>query len=230
MKKNKLVVCILIILFLLIVNLNNVLALDLGKILPDGDDMLAKANSVGNEDNIYDGFNSIAGILTFIGVFAAAIIGIALGIRFMFAASAEQKADIKKSMMPWVTGTAIILGALIIWNLSIDIIQDIHKDTAGSNAGSPTYTDSNTSPSDKYYTRKYFDEMMEYFDVKNSDIIGVRPVNTEQWLEEHPDFDNNYADNWYSSKLDQWDGIRITAHTYTYDDYYKSVRFSRRKV
>lgn len=209
MKKNKLVVSILIILFILVINVNNVLAFDLDKIIHDGDDFLAGGNTVGNTDDMYEGFNKLAGIITFIGIFVAAGIGIVLGIRFTLAASSEQKAEIKKSMMPWVAGTMIVIGALVIWKLSINFIQDIHKDTAGSNPGNPTYP----NPSGGYTeeTLNNYRLYLQAYDARNNGTYY-------NFLNSHPDFDDDAFDDWRVQM--GLDGVwKISTGQYTIDDF-----------
>ena len=47
-----------------------------------------------------------------------------LGIKFM-AASAEDKAKIKESMIPYVVGCIVIYGAFFIWKLAIMVVGDL---------------------------------------------------------------------------------------------------------
>ena len=54
--------------------------------------------------------NKIMGILQVVGVLIAVIILMVLGIKYMMG-SAEEKAEYKKSMMPYVIGAALIFAA-----------------------------------------------------------------------------------------------------------------------
>lgn len=65
-------------------------------------------------------FNSL---LT-LGVIITVAIGGVLGIKFM-TSSAEDKAKIKESMVPYVIGSAVIFGSLAIWKISITIFSQM---------------------------------------------------------------------------------------------------------
>ena len=52
------------------------------------------------------------------------IIGTVLGIKFMVA-SAEDKAEVKKALVPYIIGCAVIFGAFTIWNIAVNIGQDV---------------------------------------------------------------------------------------------------------
>ena len=53
---------------------------------------------------------SIVGILQTVGIILSVVILIVLGIKYMMG-SAEEKADYKKSMMPYIVGAALIFAA-----------------------------------------------------------------------------------------------------------------------
>ena len=65
-------------------------------------------------------FNSL---LT-IGIVLTVIIGIILGIKFMIA-SAEDKAEIKKALIPYILGCVLIFGAFTIWKLVVSILNNL---------------------------------------------------------------------------------------------------------
>ena len=54
--------------------------------------------------------NSIIGILQVVGIVLSVVILIVLGIKYMMG-SAEEKAEYKKTMMPYVVGAALIFAA-----------------------------------------------------------------------------------------------------------------------
>ena len=77
--------------------------------------------------NIADFKISIDGIfnvLVALGTVLTVIIGGILGVKFM-AASAEDKAKIKESIIPYAMGCAIIYGAYIIWKLIVSVLGGI---------------------------------------------------------------------------------------------------------
>lgn len=80
----------------------NVLALTPGDIKGSG--------SVTGETEITNIGKSVVGILQTVGIVLSVIILIVLGIKYMMG-SAEEKADYKKSMMPYIVGAALIFAA-----------------------------------------------------------------------------------------------------------------------
>ena len=57
--------------------------------------------------------NSIIGIITTVGVVVAVVILLVLGIKYMMG-SASEKAEYKKTMMPYLVGAILIFGASAI--------------------------------------------------------------------------------------------------------------------
>lgn len=82
-----------------------------------------RANSAINESS-NEGFEELAGFLWGIGLFAILIIGVILGIRYIMS-EPEQKASLKKSLIAYVVGSIVILGASGIWKLIVDILEDL---------------------------------------------------------------------------------------------------------
>ena len=66
--------------------------------------------------------NDLYSILFTLGVAVTVIIGGVLGIKFMLA-SAEDKAKVKESMIPYVIGCVVIYGALGIWKICIQLFS-----------------------------------------------------------------------------------------------------------
>lgn len=60
-----------------------------------------------------------------IGTALSAIVGVILGISFMLA-SAEDKAQIKEKMIPYIVGCVIIFGAFGIWRVVIQILEGLN--------------------------------------------------------------------------------------------------------
>ena len=63
-------------------------------------------------------------ILLGIGVFLAVAVGMYLAIKFMLA-SAEDKAKVKESLVPYIAGCVVIFGAFTIWKLAIVLLSGI---------------------------------------------------------------------------------------------------------
>ena len=82
-----------------------------------------RANSVMNESS-FGGIEDLSGLLFGAGIFVSAIVGTIIGIKFMLV-SPDEKANLKKDLIPYIAGTVIILGALGIWKLAVTIFEDM---------------------------------------------------------------------------------------------------------
>lgn len=105
-KVNKKIVCVLLLVFIvLMVNIATVFAYELPvNVNPKGQTIDPNVSSTGNKILAY-----IQGIGTFIAVGVLMF----LGIKYM-TASANEKADIKKSIIPYIIGAIILLVAVNI--------------------------------------------------------------------------------------------------------------------
>lgn len=75
-----------------------------------------------NKDQLSDASSSIYNTLLMISFVVVAVVGITLGIKFMMA-SAEEKADIKKSLIIFLIGTIVVYGAFGIWKVIVDYLN-----------------------------------------------------------------------------------------------------------
>lgn len=66
--------------------------------------------------------NDLYSIVFTLGVAVTVIIGGVLGIKFMLA-SAEDKAKVKESMVPYIVGCVVIYGAVGIWKICIQLFS-----------------------------------------------------------------------------------------------------------
>ena len=78
---------------------------------------LEPGNLTGDTSKVQDGVNSIndvgnsiVGVLQVVGIVLSVIVLIILGIKYMMG-SAEEKAEYKKTMMPYIVGAALIFAA-----------------------------------------------------------------------------------------------------------------------
>lgn len=82
----------------------------------------------GNADvsttNIMNLGNSIVTVVQVAGIVIAVVILLILGIKYMMG-SAEEKADYKKSMIPYIVGAVIIFGATSIVKVVYDIASAV---------------------------------------------------------------------------------------------------------
>lgn len=75
-------------------------------------------------DNLQAGSNTLYNILLGIGVFLTVAVGMYLAIKFMLS-SAEEKAQVKESLIPYIAGCVVIFGAFTIWKLAIILLSGI---------------------------------------------------------------------------------------------------------
>lgn len=68
--------------------------------------------------------NTVYNILLVVGTSIAVIMGAILGIKLM-ASGVEQKAEVKKLLIPYVVGCIVIFGGFGIWKLAVTILQGI---------------------------------------------------------------------------------------------------------
>ena len=68
--------------------------------------------------------NQIAAIIRTVGIVASVIILMILGIKYMMG-SAEEKADYKKTMIPYVVGAVVLFGASALAGAIVELAQGI---------------------------------------------------------------------------------------------------------
>ena len=76
------------------------------------------------EDDIIDMIKSIYQILLVLGIVAAVIIGLILSIKFI-TGGLEEQAKIKEMLVPYVVGCIVIFTAFTIWQIVVNILQDV---------------------------------------------------------------------------------------------------------
>lgn len=77
-----------------------------------------------NEGDIKTIISEIYNILFPLGIVITVAVGGVLGIKFMMA-SAEDKAKVKESMLPYVVGCAVIFGTFAIWKTAVTIFSSL---------------------------------------------------------------------------------------------------------
>lgn len=68
--------------------------------------------------------NQIIGIITTVGVVVAVVVLLILGIKYMMG-SASEKAEYKKTMIPYIVGAALIFGASAITKVVIGLASGL---------------------------------------------------------------------------------------------------------
>ena len=89
-------------------------------IIKSGDEFINGGNILINKQKLDEKQSFIFNSLLSVGVVLTVVIGGFLGIKFMLA-SAEDKAEIKQMLIPYVVGCIVIYGAFGIWKLIITI-------------------------------------------------------------------------------------------------------------
>lgn len=77
-------------------------------------------------DNIQNLGNSIIAVVRVVGVVIAVVILLILGIKYMMG-SAEEKADYKKSMIPYIVGAVLIFASTAIVGVIYDMASSLNS-------------------------------------------------------------------------------------------------------
>ncbi len=123
MKKQVKVLSIaLIVLTVLLAISNIVLATDIpGKI-----DQIAQGNSTVNTDKVVNLGATIVTIMQTVGIVVAVVVLLVLGIKYMMG-SAEEKAEYKKTMIPYLVGAVLIFASTTIVNVVYNIANGFNQ-------------------------------------------------------------------------------------------------------
>lgn len=79
-------------------------------------------NAVLDDTSFKEVSNVIYNILLTVGIVAAVIVGLIIGIRMMIGSS-TQKAETKELLIPYIVGCVVIFGAFGIWKLVVEILN-----------------------------------------------------------------------------------------------------------
>ena len=95
---------------------------DIGTVISQGEEWIKNGKVQINPDKLRTSQSFIYNALLAVGIIITVIWGGFLGIKFMLA-SAEDKADIKQSLIPYAIGCATIYGAFAIWKIVITVLD-----------------------------------------------------------------------------------------------------------
>ena len=137
MKKTMFSILLIILAFILVMNINPVYAKvtrtkqgtshNLGEIINEADGFVEKGESGTeriDEASLIDMSNTIYNILLGVSIVIAVILGIILGIKFV-TEGVEGQSEVKKALIPYVAGCAIVFGAFTIWKVVVDVLQNL---------------------------------------------------------------------------------------------------------
>lgn len=85
-----------------------------------------KGTTSGAQSDVVNIGNQLIGIITTVGVVVAVIVLLILGIKYMMG-SASEKAEYKKTMIPYLVGAILIFGASAITKVVVGLAQGITK-------------------------------------------------------------------------------------------------------
>lgn len=91
--------------------------------LEDGEKESLKNSNVSDQETA-EMMSILFNSLVTMGVIITVAIGGVLGVKFM-TSSAEDKAKVKESMIPYVVGSAVVFGAFTVWKICINIFSQI---------------------------------------------------------------------------------------------------------
>ena len=93
-----------------------------------GDDFINSSTNqqIFNEEAQKEGVSQLYFVALGVGIAAAIIIGVILGIQFI-TSGVEGQAKIKEKFLPYVIGCVVIFGAFGIWKIAVDLVQGIFK-------------------------------------------------------------------------------------------------------
>ena len=122
MKKQVKIISTLLIVLTVLVSLSNVvMATDIpGKI-----DQIAQGNANANTDKVVSLGATIVTIMQTVGIVVAIVILLVLGIKYMVG-SAEEKAEYKKTMIPYIVGAILIFASTTIVNVVYQIANGLN--------------------------------------------------------------------------------------------------------
>ena len=121
-KQVKILSIALIVLTILLAISNVVLATDIpGKI-----DQIAQGNSSANTSKVVNFGATIVTIMQTVGIVVAVVVLLILGIKYMMG-SAEEKAEYKKTMIPYLVGAVLIFASTTIVNVVYNIASGVNQ-------------------------------------------------------------------------------------------------------
>lgn len=121
MMKKKLIKIILILIFIIMqIKTYAIATTNLGDIM----ERATEFTSAGTEMQVdpKELSNIIYNILLSIGIVVAVVTAAILGVKFMIG-SAEEQADVKKDMIPFIIGCIVVFGAFGIWKAVVIILK-----------------------------------------------------------------------------------------------------------
>ena len=99
-----------------------------GDIIEGADAFISKGETNANDKiqptDLMKMSDTLYNILLVVGIIAAVIVGLIMGIKFLLG-SIEEKAEIKAMIIPYIIGCVIVFGAFTIWQIIVNLLQSM---------------------------------------------------------------------------------------------------------
>lgn len=122
MKKQVKVLSIALIVLTVLLAISNVV---LAKDIPTQIDQIAKGNGKADTTQVVNLGATIVTIMQTVGIVVAVVVLLVLGIKYMMG-SAEEKAEYKKTMIPYIIGAILIFASTTIVNVVYNIANGLN--------------------------------------------------------------------------------------------------------
>ncbi len=119
MKKSVKIISIVLIALTILMSISSIVLADNDQITA-AIDKISKGNSNANVDQVTNLGATIVTIMQTVGIVVAVVVLLVLGIKYMMG-SAEEKAEYKKTMIPYLVGAILIFAATTIVNVVYNI-------------------------------------------------------------------------------------------------------------
>lgn len=84
----------------------------------------AGANGLITQEKLKELSDTIYNILLVVGIIAAVLIGVLLGIKFV-TSGIEGRAEVQKALIIYLMGCVVVFGAFTIWKIVVTVLQGI---------------------------------------------------------------------------------------------------------
>lgn len=121
--KRNIVTLAIFILFMISLFLPQVYAETIDQTFEGADNFVDKGSSYNiDTSQLKSSSRFIYNALLAIGMVAAVIVGVILGIKYMISSS-EDKAEVKETLIPYIISCCVIFGAFTIWKLVVNVLK-----------------------------------------------------------------------------------------------------------
>lgn len=131
MKKNilfRILMVILILISFLFINMPKNYAGSISEAIQGADDFIQAGINDTHPTIDNDDLETLSDMLynavLVVAIIIAVIFGLVIGIKFM-TGSVEQKAEVKKTLIPYIAGCVVIFGAFTIWKLVVNLLSQV---------------------------------------------------------------------------------------------------------